>query len=768
MSQRRLLVVSHPGVIALNQQIYAALMDRDWDVRLVIPRRWRHEYTPRAFESEVLPALEGRVDRLPIVLPGRPQRHIYLRTPVDRHRPDVALLEEETFSLAALQWGIAAHRRGLPFGVQADENLDRPLPAVARFARRHTLAHASLVTARSPAAATRVREWGFTGDAPVVPHPVSFFRAAARWTQRPSKFTVGFAGRLVQEKGVGDLIEAARRLTAPVRLLIVGDGPLRGEIEKVRIPGCEVVLLTGVRHAEMPDAYAQMDVLVLPSRTTERWAEQFGRVLVESLRCGVPVVGSDSGEIPWVISSTGGGRTFHEGDVPALVEVLEELRADPKRRRDLAECGRSNAERLFSVDAVAAQLDDALVSLLRKRPSRSRGTRSPALKPRRRIALVAHAIHDGGGMEHAWAQLLRRASRDYDVVVIASQLAPELRRLAAWRRVPVPKRPIPLKFVMFYLVAGVRLARQSVDLTHALGAIVPNRVDIAAVHYCHVGFRRRIGIRAPSGGPPFRRLNKAITTSLSSAAERWCYRPGRVRVLTAVSRGLSNELSEAFPGVAKVVIPNGVELARFAPDSGSRLVVRNEFGVREGEALALFVGGDWDHKGLTIAIRALAEARADGGPDVLLWVVGAGDVRRHTHLAASLGVDVHVRFFGVRQDVERFYRAADLFVLPTLYETFSLATYQALAAGLPVVVPRVSGVEDLFDGEPPGILIERTPGSVASALLELAGDAEKRAEMGRVGRSIVERYTWERSVDATLALYCELLDEKPRVLQPAS
>ena len=67
----------------------------------------------------------------------------------------------------------------------------------------------------------------------------------------------------------------------------------------------------------MPALYREMDVLVLPSRTTPTWAEQFGKVLCEALLCGTPVIGSSSGEIPWVVTTTGGGLVYPEGDTPA-------------------------------------------------------------------------------------------------------------------------------------------------------------------------------------------------------------------------------------------------------------------------------------------------------------------------------------------------------------------------------------------------------------------------------------------------------------------
>ncbi len=150
-------------------------------------------------------------------------------------------------------------------------------------------------------------------------------------------------------------------LPAPVELLLVGDGAMRGELEGQEIPGSRVRVLTGVAHEQMAGAYALMDVLVLPSHTTPTWKEQFGRVIVEALSCGVPVVGSDSGEIPWLIELTGGGLVFAEGDAGALAARLTRLREQPALRAELAERGRRACEEHFSLRAST----DVLEGLLR-------------------------------------------------------------------------------------------------------------------------------------------------------------------------------------------------------------------------------------------------------------------------------------------------------------------------------------------------------------------------------------------------------------------
>jgi glycosyltransferase involved in cell wall biosynthesis len=356
---RPLLIISHPAVLAVNQLPYAALRDHGWDPWLVVPARWRHDHDADELRPEVLPELEGRVRGRRILWPGAVQRHVYassLRTMIEAVRPDVAFIEAEPTSLAAAQWGRALSRAGIPFGVQADENIERSYPWPARALRRRVEARAAFVAARTPAAASLIAARAAGLAAPLIAHHVPDWRPAAGDRDRP--FTVGFAGRLVREKGLDTLADAVAGMP-DARLRLVGNGPLLGELAARPEP---IEIITGVRHADMPAIYAGLDVLVLPSRTTPSWSEQFGRVLVEALTCGVPVVGSSSGEIPWVVGSTGGGLLFPEGDVAALRERLERLRADPQLRARLAETGRRAALERFSVRRVAADLDRALTT----------------------------------------------------------------------------------------------------------------------------------------------------------------------------------------------------------------------------------------------------------------------------------------------------------------------------------------------------------------------------------------------------------------------
>ena len=371
-----------------------------------------------------------------------------------------------------------------------------------------------------------------------------------------------------------------------------------------------------------------------------------------------------------------------------------------------------------------------------------------------------HDIAPFGGMDRALTELINRASDRFEFVVFSRTLADDLRGLVEWHRVRmVPARPIPIKFALFFGLGGLRLVREKVDLVCAVGAVVPNRFDVAFVHYCHTGFRWATGASAPADGSLPRRVNTSILRGLSIAAERWCYRPARISRLVAVSRGLASELEQSFSGVPVTVVPNGVDLERFSPDLEARVQVRSELGLAEDVVVALFVGGDWERKGLACAVDGLSRATRAAAVPLQLWVVGRGDRDAYAAVARPGGVEASLRFLGPRDDVERLYQAADVFVLPSLYETFSLVAYEAAASGLPVVGTRVSGVDELAE-HGGGILVDRTPESVGDALVRLASDGQLRHRLGDAGRRIARDYTWERSVEATVGLFEQVLIEK--------
>jgi L-malate glycosyltransferase len=169
-------------------------------------------------------------------------------------------------------------------------------------------------------------------------------------------FTIGYIGRFVIEKGVMDLLKAVSRINSKFNLLLIGDGDLR---YKITIEGGRLGILERMRimdsvsSAQVPHYLNCMDCLVLPSRTTGKWKEQFGRVLIEAMSCEVPVVGSDSGEIPNVIGDS--GLVFKEGDINDLYSKLDLLINDVGLRTELIKKCRQRVLNNFTQEKIARE-----------------------------------------------------------------------------------------------------------------------------------------------------------------------------------------------------------------------------------------------------------------------------------------------------------------------------------------------------------------------------------------------------------------------------
>jgi glycosyltransferase involved in cell wall biosynthesis len=163
---------------------------------------------------------------------------------------------------------------------------------------------------------------------------------------------VGYLGRFAPQKGLADLCAALERMRASWRALFVGGGEGQGDLERFRAkyPG-RVHIATDVPHGDVPQWLNAMTVLCAPSRTTPVWREQFGRMLIEAMMCGVPVVATRSGEMPNVIGDA--GRIVAERDPATLADALDALLADGDARGELSEAGIARAHERFAWPVVA-------------------------------------------------------------------------------------------------------------------------------------------------------------------------------------------------------------------------------------------------------------------------------------------------------------------------------------------------------------------------------------------------------------------------------
>ncbi|HMD47465.1 MAG TPA: glycosyltransferase family 4 protein [Bryobacteraceae bacterium] len=193
---------------------------------------------------------------------------------------------------------------------------------------------------------------------------------------------IGYLGRLTKAKGLDTLMEAMDQIggTRPWSLLLLGSGEYRDKIEKwaERQGWSDRVKIRLAKHAEVPAYLGSMDMLVAPSRTMPNWREQFGRMIIEAFACGVPVLGSDSGEIPNVVGD--GGQVVAEADVAAWVDAIQRLCDRPQEREALSKRALARAQK-YSVTTIAQQYRE-FYTWLGNRPLESIArAQSPMMNP---------------------------------------------------------------------------------------------------------------------------------------------------------------------------------------------------------------------------------------------------------------------------------------------------------------------------------------------------------------------------------------------------
>ncbi|MBI3943665.1 MAG: glycosyltransferase family 4 protein [Chloroflexi bacterium] len=338
---------------------------------VVVPPTWREAGTVQRLELAHTRGYE--LLNLPIVLSGHHHLHWYPRlgSVMRQVRPDLVHIDEEPYNLVTAQavWLAQRYRaRSLFFTWQ---NIYRVYPPPFGLFEQVVYRHVAGAIAGNGSAAAIIRRKGFHKPVTVIPQfgidPDTF---APKDMPPPSgfpssPFRIGYAGRLVPEKGVMDLLPALARLSFSWELHIAGNGPLAPELQR---QACALGLakrlcLDGSQPSgRMPAWLRALDVLVLPSRTRRNWKEQFGRILVEAMACGIPVIGSDSGEIPQVIGNA--GLIFPESDLPALARHLTRLYHDPALHADLSQRGRARALSHFTHARVAAATCDWYQALL--------------------------------------------------------------------------------------------------------------------------------------------------------------------------------------------------------------------------------------------------------------------------------------------------------------------------------------------------------------------------------------------------------------------
>lgn len=378
----KILVASHTYIVDLNCEKLRALsqLEPGIEVTVIVPKRWK----PGGVQNKIIETQyrdEGVFKIVPIS--NYSQNHQGLLTfgadlisLLRQFRPQIIQVEQGSRGLSYTQM-ITLNKL---LRLKAKNvfftwwNLPYQLKFPVALLEKYNLSNSHGIISGNQDGAEILKKRGYKGLIKVMPQlgvdeslfaPKSQPELAAKLGIQPGEFVIGFVGRFVPEKGLLTLVDALARLKdKPWKLLLIGRGELQSELMSKAAENNfkdRVKLVQSVAHDEVAKYINLMSTLVLPSETTYNfktltsvgWKEQFGHVLIEAMACQVPVIGSDSGEIPHVIGDA--GLVFPEGDAKALADCLSKLIEQPDFADSLGELGYQKAMVQYTNKALAKQ-----------------------------------------------------------------------------------------------------------------------------------------------------------------------------------------------------------------------------------------------------------------------------------------------------------------------------------------------------------------------------------------------------------------------------
>jgi glycosyltransferase involved in cell wall biosynthesis len=372
-NRTRVLRIAHASltpVLRARERALARLF-REIDLEVVTTTRWR--------EAEV--DVEAVADDLMAVTMARPllSKHIQLFaydprpviSALRRHRPHLIDLSHEPYSVACAEVLSLASLYAPQATVimQACQNILRNYPPPFRWFERRALRRVAAAHVCSETVREVLVAKGFRKPVAIIPFGVNtetFSRARMAERAPNQPLTIGFVGRMLSGKGLNVLSQALGLLASDKwSLLVVGDGPERASFESslaMRDLLARARFTGAVSYEQMPEFFKQIDLLVMPTETTARIREQFGRVLIEAMAGCIPVIGSTCGAIPEVIADA--GLVFPEGDAPALAAAMRRMLSDAELRSRCSMLGKVRVEENYSWDVVARKTFDLFKQVL--------------------------------------------------------------------------------------------------------------------------------------------------------------------------------------------------------------------------------------------------------------------------------------------------------------------------------------------------------------------------------------------------------------------
>ena len=385
-----------------------------------------------------------------------------------------------------------------------------------------------------------------------------------------------------------------------------------------------------------------------------------------------------------------------------------------------------------------------------------------------KIAYIVRNYNTRGGISGYVAGLTQKMSRSNEVHVFASTIESasegvighnvpclssnflKSKKKHAWN--------VALEVASFMIMSNKYVNKGSYDIVHSQGDY-RGGCDVYTAHSCHkawldIARKNEIGLIDGLKKSKINPLHWLILRSEYYGVER-------SKKIIAISDMVKKELVEYYPGVeGKIeVIYNGVDIERFSPENRRRWrdILRKEYSLKGSDIVAIFPAHEFRRKGLSQIIDAFANLRNDS---LYLIVVGRDDPSGYEKEIKDKGLSGKIIFAGEQREIEKYYAAADMALLPTLYEPFGLVITEAMSSGLPVIITASAGAAELITDGIDGFLINdrNDPADLARKIKLLADNKDLLLKAGTNARTTAEKYSWELISGKTSTLYGSLIN----------
>jgi glycosyltransferase involved in cell wall biosynthesis len=378
-----------------------------------------------------------------------------------------------------------------------------------------------------------------------------------------------------------------------------------------------------------------------------------------------------------------------------------------------------------------------------------------------KIAFFDYVVTRDNAIGKCGLTLLSALCHEHEFTVFAVHFENPCPEKIRWIRVPAPTRPLALLFLVFHITAPLcyLLHRARHGARFDSVQFIESNLSFGKIcypHFCHRAFLQRHWSATSAKG--LRGFVRWLDHWLHAKFEPIAFR--RAAWIVAPSQGLARELAATYPQIGSKlrVIANPVDLQGFdAPQDFDRESARKKLGIAPSEVAIAFVAlAHYERKGLPLLLQALADV---GNPSLKLLVVGgsATAVADYRVRAEIIGLNGNVGFFETQRDIRAYLWASDALALPSHYEVFPLVALEAAAAGLPLLVAPLNGVEEFISDPENGFVMQRTVPAITHCLARFARlSPEDRREMGNRARDAVQQYDNTQFVAAWAQLYKEV------------